>query len=158
MKVSKKKEAITRRPDWDVNHENIKEAFLRLLKENSGKRPSFRELSNETGLHVNTISKHVKGLTIEMDGVYKLLTEDVVISIYKAAVKGNVSAMKLWFQVVNGWVEPSEVIHSGELNTNHQPPVIVKITSKGSESRQMTQEEVNKKFGSGPYPPTVLDI
>lgn len=131
----KKVKALTRRArksDFAANNAIIRESFIAVLKRNKGLRPSVDELSSETGLSGSTIKKHLKELDFKdlmsENACFKLLTDDVVLAVYRTAIKGNPSAQKLWFQVVEGWSEKQVTEHSGRIETPApDPPVILHI-------------------------------
>jgi hypothetical protein len=59
---------------------------------------------------------------------FKLPTDDVILAVYRSAIKGNPSSQKLWFQVVERWSEKQVAEHSGRIETAPpQPPGIVHI-------------------------------
>lgn len=120
------------RTDYEANNAIIREAFIAVLKRNKGLRPSIEELAEETGLHASTIKKHLKALDfrdlMQENACFKLLTDDVILAVYRSAMKGNPSSQKLWFQVVEGWSEKQVTEYSGRIETTPpQPPVIVHI-------------------------------
>ena len=126
-----------KRIDTEANGGLIRLAYLEILKEKKGKRPTVTELSEKTGLHSSTIKNHLKSLSFsdltEELQMWRLLTDDVVISIYKAATqKLNPAAMKLWMQVVEGWNEKTEHKVDAKIEIENKPPVIVKF-SRGKE-------------------------
>lgn len=127
-----KKGAKTRQ-DFEFNQAKIREAFIELLKEKKGRRPTRVELSERTGIHFNTIQKHLRGidfsgLLADDQKIFRVLTDDIILAIYRAGMKGNPSAQKLWMQYVEGWTEKQETKHSGAITVENTPPVIVKIT------------------------------
>lgn len=127
MKTTKK------RRDVEFNREAVRRAFLNALKQTNGRRPTVKELSEASGLSSKTIISHLE--TIDIRGVadpsFKILSDDVILAVYRSAMKGNPTSAKLWFQLVHGWTEKTETKHSGEIKTDDtKPPVIIKITKK----------------------------
>ena len=121
------------RKDFELNQAKIREAFIEILKEKKGRRPTRAELAERTGIHYNTIQKHLSGvdfsdLLADSQRIFKVLNDDVVLSIYRSALKGNPAAQKLWLQYVNGWSEKTETKLSGKVEVDNKPPVILKIS------------------------------
>lgn len=121
------------RKDFEFNQREIQKAFIALVKENKGRRPTRAELAERTGLNLYTVQRHLRGvdfkdLLAEDQKAFRLLTDDIVLAIYRSAMKGNPSAQKLWLQFVEGWNEKTETKHSGEVKIENKPPVILKIT------------------------------
>lgn len=49
----------------------------------------------------------------------KKLTSNVMMGLYRKAVQeGDASRVKLWMQIVEGWVEKTQHTHEGEVKTN----------------------------------------
>jgi len=94
----------------------ITNAVLDFLNETKGlKAPSNREIAKRTGLHIKTVERHQKELTFEpLKCPQRNLTPLVINNHYKLALK-NPSALKLWYQIMEGWVEKSEVETSGKI-------------------------------------------
>jgi hypothetical protein len=121
------------RSDWEDNQETIREAYVSILKRKRGGRPKSSEISKETGLSRATILRHMKTLDVSClapeSNSFKILTDDVMISIFRSAMKGSAASQKLWLQVVEGWSEKQINEHTGRIETTPPaPPVILKIT------------------------------
>jgi hypothetical protein len=58
------------------------------------------------------------------DSILKTLTPDVMLGIFKAAVRGHSANAKLWMQIVEGWVERTE------LTAFDNPSVMYKVGDK----------------------------
>jgi hypothetical protein len=83
-------------------------------------------------IHYNTIYKHLDNvdfseLLAEDQRTFRILTDDVILSIYRAAMKGSAASQKFWLQFVEGWTEKQETKHSREIKVKQKPPVIFKI-------------------------------
>jgi hypothetical protein len=106
------------RSDKEHNMELVKETMLAYFAEH-GKLPSARILEELTGLHKNTVQKHVRSMKFEpLKSPFRLLTPAVLEAIYKRVVNtGDPVAAKLWLQVMEGWKEKSEqdVKHTGNV-------------------------------------------
>lgn len=121
------------REDFEFNQANIRDAYLKILEAKQGRKPTNKEIAEKTGLSIPTVRKHLKemnarGFDVDEVDNLRILSDDVKLAIYQQAVDGNVPAMKLWLQVVEGWVEKGETKHSGKIETVTGPPVIIKIT------------------------------
>lgn len=93
---------------WEANHRILYETYLRLIKK-TRRCPTYDEIEKATGFSRATISKHIKELKfIPEEHPLRVLTDDVVLSIYDAAKKGKSLSQKLWMQVIEGWVERNE--------------------------------------------------
>jgi len=121
------------RKDAEFNRQTVRTAFIAALKETGGRRPTVKELCKASGLSSKTIISHLE--TIDINGVvdpsFKILSDDVILAVYRSAMKGNPTSAKLWFQLVHGWSEKTETKHSGEIQMNNEPPVIIKIFRVG---------------------------
>mgnify|MGYP001323089641 CR=1 FL=1 len=127
MKLERK-DNTPKRSDWEMNNQKIREAFIVILKRKQGRKPTIEELAKEANLSAIAVRGHLKKLKFESQGsMWKVLTEDVIIAVYKSAMKGNTASQKLWFQLIEGWTEKNEIEHSGHISTDQEPPVIIKI-------------------------------
>jgi hypothetical protein len=129
MKTTDKK---LQRIDTEANSGLIRNAYIEILKEKKGKRPTVADLCGKTGLASTSVKKHLKSLSFkelsEDVALWRVLTDDVILAIYRSAVqKLNPQAQKLWMQVVEGWNEKSETKLSGEIKVDNKPPVIIVI-------------------------------
>jgi hypothetical protein len=130
------------RSDKERNRELVQETMVKYYADH-GKFPTSKVLQEFTGLHFNTVCKHMKNIKFEpMKNPLRLMTPDVLAAIYRRAVgfeedathfssyegmvtetpyikkiAPDVSAQKLWLQVMEGWKEKSEqdVKHSGSV-------------------------------------------
>lgn len=128
-----KKRKKQTRSDQKANGALIRAAFIALLQESKGVRPTVNQIKEQTGLSTMTIKRHLKSIDFRdmvetSKASWRVLTDDVVLSIYRTAVKGNPQAQKLWFQIVEGWSEKRETKHSGDVKIENKPPVILNIS------------------------------
>lgn len=127
--MNKLPKSTKKRRDAEFNREAVRTAFINALKQTNGRRPTVKELCRASGLSSKTIISHLE--TIDISGVadpsFKILSDDVILSVYRSAMKGNPTSAKLWFQLVHGWSEKTETKHSGEVQINNEPPVILQI-------------------------------
>lgn len=94
---------------WNLNHELIKETYISLIKKLS-KAPTVAMISNECNISETTIKKHISEIEFKpVQSLTRLLTDNVILSIYKTAMSGNVAAQRLFLQLVEGWTEKSEI-------------------------------------------------
>lgn len=104
-----------KRKDSQHNEVLIHDTFLRLLHENKGRKPTLRELADATGLGFKTVQRHVDELVFEpLKDSMRVLTPDVITSLWKKSLAGNVPAIKLWLQVKEGWREAADIRHSND--------------------------------------------
>ena len=131
MAKKKEKEKTPARADQERNAASIRDAVLKLLKQNKGRTPTFSEIAKETGLHYNTVANHWDKLdfmsSLSKGNPLKALSGDVLLGIYKSAMNGSAASQKLWFQIVEGWNEKKEIDHSGKIETTPQPPTVLNI-------------------------------
>lgn len=94
---------------WQTNQSLIQQAYIVLAKE-LRRCPTIVEISDEVDISVTTIEKHVKEIEFEpVEHPLRVLTNDVLFSIYTSARKGRTGSQKLWLQVMEGWKEKSEI-------------------------------------------------
>ncbi|MCX6154927.1 MAG: hypothetical protein NT007_12290 [Candidatus Kapabacteria bacterium] len=116
QKESQNTQIITNRKIFIDNAELINSTVLQIISEHDGNRmPSLKEISERTGLHINTVSKHYKKLKFEPKiSPVRSLSPIVIYNIFNLT-KTSVSACALWFKIIEGWVERAEVEHSGTI-------------------------------------------
>jgi predicted transcriptional regulator len=104
-----------RKRDFELNQVMILEAFLKLLNDKS-RKPTLEEISNETGLSMKTIDRHMKELSYDKYICdLKALTVNVMMGFYNKAKEGKAPEVKLWMQIVENWKETTGINHSGEI-------------------------------------------
>jgi len=110
-----KKKNIT----WEANQKLLQETYVRLLQ--SLKRcPTIAEITKETKLSRKTIQLHIKELNFEpVEHPLRVLTNDVIASIYGSSRKGSSASQKLWMQIMEGWREKTDINHSGGVTVIH---------------------------------------
>jgi len=100
-----------RNKTWTENHLAIKNAYLDLVKENK-KAPTIREVAAKSGLSNLTIQRHINELKFEPSMmVERVLTKEVVLSLFQATQKKSVRAIEAWFRVIEGHSDKIEVKH-----------------------------------------------
>ena len=93
------------RKDWEFNHEVISGAYYKLMIDRK-KKPTYKMLMQETGFSYETVRKHVKKLQFKpLESSFRLLTDKVIMALFSHAMRGHPADRKLWFQVMEGWVE-----------------------------------------------------
>lgn len=93
---------------WQTNQILIRDAFLEVLKTEK-RAPQITEISKRTKLSYKTVTKHIKELDFKsVTDKAKVLTDDVMMSIFRSASKGNSGSQKLWMQIAEGWTEKKE--------------------------------------------------
>ena len=104
-----------KRIDFETNQALITESYVSFLKEKN-RRPSYAELSKMTNLSKKTIGRHFKILNIEeCIKDLKLLTPNVLLSLYEKTKEGKAAEIKLWMQIIEGWKESQNVSHEGKI-------------------------------------------
>ena len=118
--TTKKKNAeeIAKKTLYTPTHNKImqiKEALLEFLNE-TGTLPTQEQLSEITGINRGRISQLMKEVDFLTDAFQikelQLMTPKVLESIYRAAtsrIAPNMTAAKLWLQVVHGWKEGVDI-------------------------------------------------
>lgn len=134
VKVEKEKQtpkAVNRRKDWRDNHALVLDTFLRLMKTYK-RKPTLDELANQTGLSVQAVSRHLK--TDEFTDTkedLRILTSNVLLSIYSAAMQGKTQSQRLWLEVVEGW-KPTTGI---DLNLNVKTEAVIVLPTNNREDK-----------------------
>jgi len=76
--------------------------------------PTQKQIAEATGLHKTTVFKHCQEISLQRSaGIFRPLSRRVLLGLFGSASKGDPKAAKLWFQIVDGYVEKREV--SGEI-------------------------------------------
>ena len=109
------------------NAEKIEKTVSYYIKKH-GEFPSISYISKATDLNRRTISKHLKKMNLK-EGVlvFRTSTNKVMDALTQKSLKGDVSAIRLWFQIVYNWIEPR--FTDGE-KASYEPPVINISTHK----------------------------
>jgi hypothetical protein len=106
---SKDIQEFSKRQDWERNHVAITDAYFRLFVELK-RPPNQTEIAEACKLSRISIGKHLKELKIEdVTPEIKLRTTRVLLGLTKKAETGDPPAVKLWMQLVHGWVETSKL-------------------------------------------------
>jgi len=113
QRVTDEQIAEKRNITWETNQKLLQEAYVRLLQQLK-RCPTITEVAQEVNLSVKTVKLHVKELKFQpLENPLRVLTPDVLASIYTAARKGSSPSQKLWMQIMEGWHEKSEMEHTG---------------------------------------------
>lgn len=92
-----------RRNDWDANHAIIRDKFIELIRLNK-RRPTIAEVSIASGLSKTCIKEHISKLKFEpLKHDLRILTDDVMLTIYESARGGNSGSQRLWAELMEGW-------------------------------------------------------
>jgi len=113
--TEKRKRAVN--TSYKLVDERIKEAYKAIIK--AEKRiPSRLEVAKRSGISERTVSRHLEQISLtKLVQPYKVLGNEVLSGLFKEAVGGNVSAMKLYFMLIFEWAEKQEIEHKGEIKT-----------------------------------------
>jgi predicted transcriptional regulator len=129
-----------KRRDKEANQALIHDTYVALIVQHK-RQPIAREIAQACGLTTKTIYKHLAELKFDpIAHPLRVLTDSVVISVYMSARKGNTSAQKFWFQLMEGWVENSSV------DLGFPEFAVIKPTIKSTENVS------EKGAGSAPFP------
>lgn len=87
---------------------------MELISENAksgnARVPTIGEIAERCGLHRCTVTEHMRFLKFDpLETPARLLTDEVLIGMARAGMKGNSGAAKLFMQIVHGWTERTEV-------------------------------------------------
>ena len=102
---------------YKLVEEQIKNAYKAIIK--TEKRiPSRLEVAQKCNITERTVSRHLEQISLtNLVQPYRVLGNEVLSGLFKEAVGGNVSAMKLYFMLIYDWSEKQEVEHKGEVKT-----------------------------------------
>jgi len=135
-KTSPEQAEQKRRMDWEINHARIKETFITLIKEHK-RTPTLTEMAKATRLGRKTIERHVKDIKFDaMLHPLRVLTEEVILSIFVSAKQGNSGSQKLWLQLFESFTDKTEktVIHefdASSLTTDELKQLLVLMNKAG---------------------------
>jgi len=98
---------------WENNQALLQKAYVDLIQRLK-RCPTRMEVAKEVNLSVKTVKLHIKEMKFEpLDNPMRVLTPDVLASIYSSARKGSAQSQKLWMQIMEGWTEKQEMNVSG---------------------------------------------
>ncbi|MCF7740968.1 MAG: hypothetical protein K9N00_04155 [Candidatus Marinimicrobia bacterium] len=112
--MSKESKLDKKRTDYLENHNSIIKAYTDYIKENESP-PTYKELSEITGLHENSIYNHMKKIKKrnlnEIIKKFRIVTEAVIFKLVQDILSGEArtSKYKLFFQLVEKWSEKTEI-------------------------------------------------
>ena len=89
---------------WEINHNRITYAIATLIQE-CGRMPSKNEIAERSELSRQTIYKHINDYAthpqyLQQVEQFRFLSEKVLAKVFYFAVNGDMSAAKLYFNVV----------------------------------------------------------
>lgn len=150
----RKKGSKQKRKDFEHNNVIIRNAVIKLLKKYK-RVPTVKEISEETGFFEKTIRNHFKTMEFRpTQSPLRSLTNDVILSLFNRASKGFYKSQKLWFQILEGYVEKREMKVDGGLEVTHISPEAKKnikeifggVNDEGKkENRKTGNKEKSKK-------------
>ena len=111
----------TDKPKKKDTAQAISEAVYLILKDKKGLIvPTYQDIADITGLSTKTIERHYKDIQFKpLDTTQRALTPFVVNNLYLQTAKST-QAVKLWFQLMEGWRENADVDTSdGTLKISH---------------------------------------
>jgi hypothetical protein len=106
-----------RNRNWQVNHALISQAFITILRQKK-RCPTQGEIEKKTGLHRNTIAKHLDQKTLnDLMDPFKFATNSIMARNVRDALNGDAQAKKLFFQTV--WNTEDRHVHRFDWDTLH---------------------------------------
>ncbi|MGP8216035.1 MAG: phBC6A51 family helix-turn-helix protein [Bacteroidia bacterium] len=129
----------TRNDTWEYNHTTISSSISYLMNK-TGRMPTKSEIARETGLSRTTIRKHLaeyreQQLFKEQEEQFKFLKGEMLSMLYKMAVRGNVQAIKLYFEVT-GVLGNNKTVNKNIIENQHN---YIQINDT-----RLSQEEIKK--------------
>jgi len=121
------------RKDWEYNHTLISSAYAQWLLTHFT-RPTVKALSEKTGINIHTLRDHLDHMDtlslIKKTKGLSIITENVLMGLAKAAMAGGAKEVKLWLQVVEGWVEKKDI----DLKSDGEPikPIELIVNNKAT--------------------------
>jgi DNA-binding transcriptional ArsR family regulator len=115
VRSGKAQKARSRRPDWEANHNLIKELFYELLRLHK-RAPQISEIADRLGLSYRTVERHIEEIDLRevmRESPVRLMTDEVLAGVARAGVNGSAANAKLFFQLMHGWAETMKNEHSG---------------------------------------------
>jgi len=98
-----------KRSDWERNHELIRNAYVDAIKELE-RKPTISHISRVVGMTWHVVAAHLDSIENDLSKhPLRVLTEDMILAVAKAARKGNPQSQKLWFQIMEGWTEKTNL-------------------------------------------------
>jgi hypothetical protein len=105
------------RHDYIQTDELIKAAYLELIKTRK-RMPTQEEVAKECNLARKTVNLHLNRTNLSvLRKPYKVFGNNVLLSLYSKAVKGDVQAIKLFLSLIYDWNEKSEHEITGTIET-----------------------------------------
>ena len=142
-------DAETRNARWEFNHAKITYAISEFLI-NHGRTPSVFEIADKTGLSRTTTHKHLKEYAssplyqnhIEQ---FKFLSTRLLTTVYELALKGDMGAAKLYFNII-GNLQPNP---TNTLIQNQNNFIQINGTVLSQESiKSLNPEQLNSCIGN----------
>jgi len=118
-KVNAKLTENKRNVTWQANQKLLQEAYIELIQELK-RCPTRKEISDAVNLSETTIQKHIVEMKFDpISHPLRVLTNDVIASIYDSSKNGSSASQKLWMQIMEGWREKTDINHSGGVTVIH---------------------------------------
>lgn len=97
---------------WNSTHQAIEKAMIDHLREHKT-FPSYMDISKKTGYSKRCIIRHMKEMNIQnMMPTYQVMSPAVMSGLFAKARSGSAPASKLWFQMVEGFIEKYNADHN----------------------------------------------
>jgi biotin operon repressor len=103
----------TRRQIWEMNQGKIGMIINRLIQDNN-RMPSVQEIARESGLSRPTVNKHIKEFQPSGESAkelerFRFMAPTILAQVYKCALRGDMRAAKLYFDVVSNPQPPQHI-------------------------------------------------
>lgn len=135
------------RSDYEANHIVIRKAYFELLTKFK-RKPTLAELAERTKLSMKTIDRHLEDIQFKpQQSSFRILSDDVLLSIFHSARKGSVAAQKLWLIVIEGWKEKSSQLEIEESSDEYF------LKSMSTEELEMEKINILKAMLEGEVDP-----
>jgi predicted transcriptional regulator len=86
----------------------IREVYLEILR-NENRLASQQEIADRVGVTSRTIRNHLSNVQLQQLALpFRALSQDVIVSLYKKAVSGDLNAIRVFLHLVHDWVERKE--------------------------------------------------
>lgn len=90
---------------WELTHGAIENAYIQLINELK-RAPTMQEVADKCNIHRNTVQRHCKDISLDdFRPSIKLHTGSVLLGLVKKAREGHAPEVKLFAQLIHGWVE-----------------------------------------------------
>ena len=99
----------------------VSDAVYSFIKAKKGlASPTYQDLADMTGLSVNTIANYYKNIKFEPSKLPQRALTPIVVNNLLVQTSKSTQAVKLWFQLMEGWRENADTEQNdNEITINH---------------------------------------